>query len=81
MGKDTIFTLIDRDGEFFCYIIIKNIEPQRRLARVIKKKYDYALKHGGDEFIDVFENEVKNITGYENTHFVYSDMRYVLGGG
>lgn len=81
MGKDTIFTLIDRDGEFFCYIIIKNIEPQRRLARVIKKKYDYALKHGGDEFIDVFENEVKNITGYDNTHFVYSDMRYVLGGG
>ena len=48
---------------------------------VIKKKYDYALKHGGEDFSDVFENEVKNITGYDNTHFVYSDMRYVLGGG
>ena len=81
MGKDTIFTVIDRDGEFYCYIIILDIEPQRKLARVIKKKYDYALKHGGEDFSDVFENEVKNITGYDNTHFVYSDMRYVLGGG
>ncbi|MBP3596482.1 MAG: hypothetical protein J6J60_04120 [Clostridia bacterium] len=81
MGKDTIFTVIDRDGEFYCYIIIKNIEPQRKLARLIRWKYNYALKHGKEDFSDFFEDEVKKITGYENTHFVYSDMRYVVGGG
>lgn len=81
MKRNAIFTVVDRDGDFFCYIIIKSIEPQRKLARLIRKKYNYALKYGGDDFVDVFENEVKNITGCNNAHFVYEDMRYVLGGG
>ena len=81
MKKDTIFTVVDRDGDFFCYIIIKSIEPEVEFGRKIQKKYNYALKNGGDDFIDLFEKSIKKMFGFRKLHFVYEDMKYIVGGG
>lgn len=50
-------------------------------GRKIQKKYNYALKNGGDDFIDLFEKSIKKMIGFRKVHFVYEEMKYIVGGG
>lgn len=73
--ESQIYMLIS-EGEFFCYIVFKQKNKNLDIQTVIKQEFDKAMNED-ENFIDNFENRVRNIKGISNVQFIYDDMKYI----
>lgn len=73
--ESQIYMLIS-EGDFFCYIVFKLENKSFNIQTIIKKEFNIAMRED-ENFIDNFENRVKNIKGISNVQFIYDDIKYL----